>query len=347
MGISKIFFGENNHNDEIFIFTLENKNGLEVKILNYGGIITSVRTPDSEGTFRNIVLGFEDLEPYLQPNPYFGALIGRYGNRIAKGRFNLFGKKYQLSVNDGENHLHGGINGFHTVVWEPVIENDHVLKLSYLSPDGEEGYPGNLNVHVTYELTDQNELHIDYQAVTDKSTPVNLTAHSYFNLSGDPSKSILNHQVKLHANEYTPVNDQLIPTGNIQNVVNTPFDFSDFKPIGKDIEKVDGGYDHNFIAKGEQEMCKVFEGFDPETRRKLSVITTEPGFQFYSGNFLDGTFHSPEGTPYKKYSGFCIEPQHFPNSPNEKSFPSTILHPNEKYNSKTIYQFGLQGNTPD
>ncbi len=342
MKITESEFGKMPGGKSISLYTLTNKNSIEVKIINYGGIITSISVPDSKREFANIVLGFDDLDSYLQDHPYFGALIGRFGNRIAKGRFSIAGKEYQLSINDGENHLHGGLNGFDKVVWSSQIENDSRLKLTYLSKDGEEGYPGNLNISVSYELTDENELIIHFHAETDQRTPVNMTAHSYFNLSGDPSSTILNHKLKLHSTHYTPVSNHLIPTGKIEKVKNTAFDFSEFQAIGEHIKRVKGGYDHNFVVKKfDGTLKEIARVYEPDCRRELTVFSTEPGFQFYSGNFLDGTFKTNDGIQFKKYSGFCIEPQKFPDSPNHKNFPTSILEPGDYYTSKTVYRFGL------
>ena len=342
MKITESEFGIMPGGETIRLYRLINKNSIEVKIINYGGIITSISTPNSKREFANIVLGFDDLDSYLKDHPYFGALIGRYGNRIAKGRFSIDGKEYQLSVNDGENHLHGGIKGFDKVVWNSQIEKESRLKLTYLSKDGEEGYPGNLNVSVTYELTDEDELIIIYQAETDQSTPINLTAHSYFNLSEAPSNTILNHKLKIHSAHYTPVNNQLIPTSKIASVKNTAFDFSEYKAIGEHIKSLKGGYDHNFVVEQfDGTLMEIARVHDPESRKELAVFSTEPGFQFYSGNFLDGTFKREDGIEFKKHSGFCIEPQKFPDSPNHKNFPTSILEPGEEYTSKTVYRFGI------
>ena len=336
-------FGQLDDGSDVAQFTLTNRNGIEVKITNFGGIITSLRVPDRDGTFENIVLGFDNLDDYMGEHPYFGALIGRYGNRIEGGRFELDGATYRLAANDGDNHLHGGERGFDKVLWDAELVNEQTLKLSYLSEDGEEGYPGNLNVTATYRLTDDNELRLDFVAETDRPTPVNLTAHSYFNLSGDLSKTILDHSLKLHADRFTPVNEQLIPTGEIAPVKGTPFDFSDFKRIGDEIADVEGGYDHNFVISDSDNSVRLAaELVDPQSGRKLSVYTDEPGIQFYSGNFLDGTFMGPDGTPFDRYSGLCLEPQHFPNSPNEPAFPSTILEPDETYRSTIMYVFSTE-----
>lgn len=341
MNITQQHFGNLDDGREVHLFTLVNSNGVEVQITNYGGIITTLKTPDRSGTLENIVLGFDNFQDYLGEHPYFGALIGRYGNRIANGHFKLEGTEYQLATNDGENHLHGGEQGFDKVLWDAEVIDGQALQLTYLSPDGEEGYPGNLEVEVTYTLTDENELFIDYEATTDKATHVNLTAHSYFNLSGDFSSTALDHHLKLHAAHYTPVDEQLIPTGEIAQVVGTPFDFQDFNSIGSRIGQVDGGYDHNYVLDGDSRKIAA-ELIDPESGRKLSVYTTEPGIQFYSGNFLDGTLKSSNGIPYEQYSGLCLEPQHFPNTPNQPGFPSTILRPGDLYKSQTIYSFSVE-----
>lgn len=345
MGISKELFGTLDDGRDVHLFTISNSNGAEVKITNYGGIITSLKVPDKEGNAENVVLGFDRLEDYLGGHPYFGALIGRYGNRIADARFQLDGTEYQLAANDGDNHLHGGETGFDKVLWDAGIQDDRALRLTYLSADGEEGYPGNLQVAVTYTLTDENELRIEYEAKTDQATPVNLTAHSYFNLTGDPASDILGHQLNLHATHYTPVDEGLIPTGEIRSVSGTPFDFTGSGEIGARIGQVEGGYDHNFVLNNEEERGEpalAAEVYEPESGRKLSVYTTEPGIQFYSGNFLDGSLAAPDGTPYERHAGLCLEPQHFPNSPNEPEFPSTILRPGDTYHSLIVYSFSVE-----
>ncbi len=341
--IVKEEFGQLDDGRTAHLFTLTNANGIEAKITNYGGIIVSLIAPDAEGSLDNIVLGFDELEPYLGEHPYFGALIGRYGNRIEKGQFSLNDTEYQLSINDGENHLHGGLQGFDKVLWDAEVIDNSSLRLTYLSEDGEEGYPGNLQVTATYRLNNDDELHIEFEATTDEATPVNITAHSYFNLTGDPSLTILDHQLKLHAGNYTPVNSQLIPTGEIVPVNGSPFDFTDFEEIGSRIDDVEGGYDHNFVlddAGGEVSIAA--ELTEPRSGRTLTVLTDEPGIQFYSGNFLDGTLENGDGTPLEQYSGLCLEPQHFPNSPNEPDFPSTILNPGETYQSAIVYRFGTE-----
>lgn len=344
MSIQRSEFGVTAHGVTVHQFILKNRHQTEVCIINYGGIITSLYTPDRDGNRGNIVLGFDEMSGYLERHPYFGSLVGRYGNRIAGGRFTLDGKEYQLSVNDGKNHLHGGFEGLDRKVWEAEITEDNRLKLTCTSPDGEEGFPGTLKVEVHYTLTDENELHIDYSAVTDQPTPVNLTGHTYFNLWGDPSKKILDHSLKLSAEQYTPAGPDMIPTGEIRHVADTPFDFTGSKLIGEEIASVECGYDHNYVMPGPYGSLKeMAHAFVPENGRELTVLSTEPGFQFYTGNFLDGTFTSPEGVPYRKHVGFCIEPQHFPDSPNKESFPSVILRPGEEYRSKTVYRFGVRG----
>lgn len=330
------------------LYTLTNANGMEARITNYGGIVTSLTAPDKDGNFENVVLGFDSLDNYLEEkysnaNPYFGALIGRYGNRIGDAEFTLDGEEYQLSANDGDNHLHGGVKGFDKVLWEVVDASENSLELSYLSEDGEMGYPGNLNVTVVYSLTADNELKIDYSATTDQATPINLTHHSYFNLSGDPSTQILDHRLMIDASNYTPVDSELIPTGEITSVEETAFNFTEPFQIGARIDEVEGGYDHNFVLDNvDGSLRSVATLVDPESGRQMEVVTEEPGLQFYSGNFLDGSLTGPDGTEFIQYSALCLESQHFPNSPNEPDFPSTILEPGDTYNTTTLYRFSVQ-----
>lgn len=339
--VEKEPFGTLADGREVFLYTLTNKNGMEVQITNYGGTVTSISTPDRNGNFDNVVLGFDSLKKYTAGVPYFGAIIGRYGNRIEDGTFSIDGTQYQLATNDGDNHLHGGEQGFDKVLWDAVAQDDGSLKLSYLSKDGEEGYPGNLDVTVVYTLTNENELKIEYEATTDKATPVNLTNHSYFNLSGHPDSTILDHQLKINANQYTPVNDELIPTGELASVEGTPFDFTEFHRIGARIDQVEGGYDHNWVLNqgAGDSLFHAATLYDPGSGRQMKVFTEEPGLQFYSGNFLDGSLKGPDGTPFVKHAALCLETQHFPNSPNEPEFPSTILRPGETYQTTTIYKF--------
>ena len=338
-GISKESWG-NVDNDSVYLYTLTNAKGTVVKITNYGGIVTSFVTEDKAGNKSNIVLGFDSLAGYLEKPPYFGALIGRYGNRIGDATFTLDGKEYTLAANNGKNALHGGLKGFDKVVWTPTVMNDTIptLMLSYMSKDGEEGYPGNLKVMVHYTLTNDDELKIEYSATTDKATPVNLTNHSYFNLTGDVNNTILGHTLMIAADHYTPVDTTLIPTGEIKAVKGTPFDFTAAKPIGKDIDSVPGGYDHNFVLNNKDgSLQKVAVLADSVSGRTLEVYTTEPGLQFYTGNFLDGKF-TVNGTPVKYRTALCLETQHFPDSPNKPEFPSTILQPGTTYQSTTIYK---------
>lgn len=332
------------HNtDTIKRYTLTNPSGMQVSILNYGGTITDIVTPDKNGNKGNVVLSFSNLDGYLQKgNPYFGALIGRYGNRIAHASFTLEGKTYTLSANDNGNSLHGGIKGYDKVVWKAEkLTGDSSLQLSYLSRDGEEGYPGNLTINVIYTLTAANELKIDYTATTDKATPVNLTNHAYFNLSAGKQPTILHHFLMINADRYTMVNDKLIPTGELPPVKGTPMDFTTRKPIGQDMAGVKGGYDHNWVLnrKGTG-LEKIAELSDTASGRVMEVWTTEPGIQFYSGNFLDGSLtQTRNGEKYIRHAALCLETQHYPDSPNQPSFPTTILKPGETYRQATVYRF--------
>ncbi len=342
--ITKEFYGIHNA-DSIERYTLTNAAGMKVSILNYGGTITDISVPDKEGQMGNVVLGFDSLSGYLQKeNPYFGSLIGRYGNRIANAKFSLDGTTYQLAANNNGNSLHGGNKGYDKVVWDADPQaGDTSLLLTYNSKDGEEGYPGNLTVKVTYTLTAASELKIEYTATTDKATPVNLTNHAYFNLSAGKDSTILNHLLWINADKYTLVNDNLIPTGALPAVKGTPMDFTQAKPIGKEIEQVKGGYDHNWVLnKKGTDPEKVAELSDTTSGRKMEVWTTEPGMQFYSGNFLDGTLkHTYGNTRFIKHAGLCLETQHFPDSPNQPGFPNTILKPGETYRQTTIYKFDV------
>jgi aldose 1-epimerase len=343
--VEKSFFGKTAEGDSVMLYTLKNEKDIVVKIMSYGGIITEIHTPDRNGKLGNITLGFDNLDQYLAGHPNFGALIGRFGNRIAKAQFSLDGENYQLAVNNGNNSLHGGLKGFDDVLWDPVVidcDERAALQLSYISPDGEEGYPGTLKVVVIYELL-MDQLFITYEAETDKATPVNLTNHAYFNLAG--GGTILDHVLYINASKYTPVNDELIPTGELANVEGTPFDFRKPFAIGERFDQIGNdpvGYDHNFVLDGSSED-KVLAAklLDPKTGRSLEVLTTEPGVQFYTGNFLNGTLKSGDFT-YVKNSGMCLETQHFPDSPNQPNFPSTILRPGEKFISQTIYKFGVE-----
>jgi aldose 1-epimerase len=341
-GIHQTDWGESD-DKKVHLFTLVNNNGVQVKITNYGGTITSWVAPDSKGNKSSIVLGFNELAGYLaKPSPpYFGATIGRYGNRIADAKFTLDGNTYTLAANNGKNHLHGGEKGFDKVVWEasPLNAGTPSLTLNYTSIDGEEGYPGNLKVSVKFTLSDDNELTIEYNAETDKATPVNLTNHSYFNLTGDITNPIVDHSLMIDADRYTPVDTTLIPTGELAPVKGTPFDFTKPHKIGERIDTVPGGYDHNWVLnKKGADLAMVATLTEPTTGRKLEVYTTEPGLQFYSGNFLDGTIKTSDGKPINKHTAMCLETQHFPDSPNKPAFPNTILKPGEKYHTTTKYK---------
>jgi len=328
------------------LFTLTNRNGMTVKITNYGGTLTYVSVPDKNGVFENVVLGFDSLRQYLGDHPFFGVIVGRYANRIAKARFVLDGNTYTLSANDGINTLHGGPAGFQKRVFEVDTTyssaDSSVLVLSYTSADLEEGYPGNLKARVTYTLTGNNEIKIAYEAETDKPTVVNLTNHSYFNLTAG-KESILNHEIMLVADSITPVDSTLIPTGILSPVTGTPFDFTAAHKIGERIAEVPGGYDINYkLRKQGNEMSLACELYDPVSGRLMQTYTTEPGMQFYSGNFLNGTITGYNGIRYNQYYGLCLEAQHFPDSPNQPEFPNVVLRPGEKYSHQTIYKFSVR-----
>ena len=343
-------FGKTTDGTEVQLFTLANANGVRATITNYGGTLTSLLVPDKDGKMGDVILGFDNVSGYQSPEflkagPYFGALIGRYGNRIKGGKFSLEGKAYTLAKNNGPNTLHGGLKGFDKVVWqaEPGSATDgQSLKLTYVSKDGEEGYPGTLTVAVVYTLTADNALKIDYTATTDKATVLNLTNHAYFNLNHGAGKDVLNHEVTRPADRYTVVDATLIPTGELKPVKGTPFDFTTPHAIGERIAQVPGGYDHNWVlntATGEHAAATVY---DPATGRTLEVTTDQPGIQFYTGNFLDGTLKGKGGTVYGKHAGFCLETQHFPDSPNQPTFPSTELKPGATFHSVSTYKFGVR-----
>ncbi len=339
-GITKNDWGETD-GKKVFLFTLTNKNGVQVKISNYGGTITSWTVPGKNGSKSSIVLGFDSLAGYLAKPPYFGATIGRYGNRIANGKFKIGDSTYILATNNGKNHLHGGIKGFDKVVWDAdeMVDSVPSLTLNYLSKDGEEGYPGNLKVQVHFTLSDNNELQIEYNAETDKPTPVNLTNHSYFNLTGDVSHTILDHELMISADYYTPVDTSLIPTGEIKSVKGTLFDFTSPHKIGERIDSVKGGYDHNFVLNRKDSSLQLVAVLsDSLSGRKLEVSTTEPGLQFYTGNFLDGSIKTSGDKAINKHTALCLETQHWPDSPNKPNFPSTILEPGKTYHSVTKYK---------
>ncbi len=327
-------------------YTITNANGMQVSIINYGGTVTKIITPDKNGNMGDVILGYDSLSGFLQKgNPYFGALIGRYGNRIANAKFTLDGKEYKLAANNGPNSLHGGEKGFDKVWWNiEKMPGDSSLKLTYLSKDGEEGYPGNLNAEVIYTLSSDNSLKIDYTATTDKPTPINLTNHCYFNLSAGKDSTILNHEVMLNADKYTPVNSTLIPTGQFADVKGTAMDFTSAKKVGKEIDLTKGGYDHNWVLnKNGSSLEKVATVYEPNSGRYMEVFTTEPGIQFYTGNFLNGGLtNTKNGLKYVRHGALCLETQHFPDSPNEPSFPGTILKPGETYRHTTVYKFSVK-----
>lgn len=351
--INKEPFGKTNEGIAVDLYTLTNASGAEVKITTYGGIVVSLKVPDRNGKLDDVVLGYDNLAGYLKNNAaYLGALIGRYANRIAKGRFSLNGTEYHLAQNNGENHLHGGLRGFDKVVWtgRPLkVRNGVALELTYLSKDGEEGYPGNLSVQVVYTLTDSNELRIDYSAITDRRTIVNLTHHSYFDLAGQGNGDILKHQLFINANQFTPTDAGSIPTGELRKVRGTPFDFTRPTAIGARIDQDDEqlkfghGYDHNFVLeKNGKSLTLAARAFEPTTGRVMEVFTTEPGIQLYTGNFLDGSITGKDGKVYKQHYGFCLEAQHFPDSPNKPAFPSVVVTPGRKYAQTTIYKFSAK-----
>jgi aldose 1-epimerase len=352
MPILKQYFGSTHDGQSIDCYILTNDSGLEARIMTYGGILVSLRIPDRQGALADVVLGFDSLAPYLSEHPYFGALIGRYANRIARGRFRLNHVEYQLACNNGPNHLHGGIAGFDKKVWQADAEinpDGPQLTLRCKSPDGEEGYPANVEVEVSYRLTGNNELRLDYSARTDIPTIINLTSHAYFNLAG--RDSVLGHRLRLVADHYLPVDETLIPTGEQAVVTGTPMDFRRLTPIGhylqsnaesEQLQHARGGYDHNWVLTKNENACMLAaEVMELSSGRRMQVYTTQPGIQFYSGNFLDGTITGKQGQAYQKHAGFCLETQHFPDSPNHPCFPSTLLMPSAIYQHTTIYQFGI------
>jgi aldose 1-epimerase len=345
-------FGQTPDGKRVELYTLTNSRGMQVRAISYGAIIQAIRVPDRSGRVADVTLGFDSLQGYLTDSPYFGAIVGRYANRIARGRFTLGGRTYRLATNNGPNHLHGGLKGYDKVVWrgESFQRADTVgVKFEHTSPDGDEGYPGTVRVAVTYTLTPGNELIVEYAASADRPTPLNLSQHSYFNLAGEGSGDILKHVLTIDAHRYTPVDSTLIPTGALASVANTPFDFRRPTAIGARIEKNDPqltygkGYDHNFVlnrtGSGLQHAVRIL---DPKTGRTLDISTTEPGLQFYSGNFLDGTITGKARHVYAHRSALVLETQHFPDSPNHPAFPSTILRPGKDYQSRTVFAFGVQ-----
>jgi aldose 1-epimerase len=346
LSVEKTKFGKAPDGKVVDLYTLTNVSGLKASIMTYGGILVSLEVPDRTGKFDDIVLGYDSLGGYIDKSPYFGAIVGRYANRIANGRFTLRGVTYRLATNDGKNHLHGGLKGFDKVVWdaEPIKQDSAVgVRLSYLSKDGEEGYPGNLSCTVVYLLTNRNELKITYDATTDKPTVINLTHHSYFNLAGEGSGDILNHELLINASKYTPVDKSLIPTGELKTVKGTPMDFTTPTIIGSRIAQVEGGYDHNYVLEGGGgSMALAARVCEPTTGRVMEIFTTQPGIQFYTGNFLDGSIAGKGGRVYRKHDGFCLETQHFPDSPNKPNFPSVVLNPEERYRQETIHRFSVK-----
>jgi aldose 1-epimerase len=350
-GVQKQAFGTR-EGRPVNLYTLTNSHGVEVRAMNYGGIIVSIRVPDRKGQFADIVLGHENLEGYIPNPPYIGAIVGRYANRIANGTFTLDGKTYTLPKNDGPNTLHGGVaRTFDKVVWDdaPLKGKTPGVMFTYLSKDGEEGFPGNLRAKVTYSLNDENELEVDYQATTDKATPINLSQHSYFNLAGEGSGDILNTELMLNADRFTPVDKNLIPTGELRPVKGTPFDFTTSTRIGARIEDpydqmvLGHGYDHNFVINRKGNGLELAaRAYEPGSGRLLEVLTTQPAVQFYTGNFLDGTVTGKQGHVYKRRNAFCLETQHYPDSPNHPDFPSTILKPGQKFHEKTVFKFSAK-----
>ncbi len=344
MSAQKKTFGRLPDGREVHLYTLTNPNGVRARITSYGAILVSLEVPDRNSDLADIILGFDTLEGYLTDHPYFGPIVGRYANRIGKGKFTLDGVEYTLATNNGENHLHGGIKGFDKRLWSlseiEANDNEAFVKLSYISADGEEGYPGNLTCTVTYTLTKDDELKISYEAETDKPTIINLTNHAYWNLAGQGNGDILGHEVMLSADKYTPVDEGLIPTGEIRPVKDSPMDFTKPMTIGSRIDQVTGGYDHNYVLNsGGGSLALAARVYEPSSGRVMEIYTTEPGIQFYTGNFLDGSITGKSGKVYKKHYGFCLETQHFPDSPNKPDFPSVVLNPGQKYSTKTVHKF--------
>jgi aldose 1-epimerase len=342
--VQKSPFGKTPEGTAVDLYTLTNANGLVAKITNYGTIITELHTKDRQGKLGDIVHGFDTVEPYLKGHPYFGCTVGRVGNRIAKGKFSLNGKTYTLAINNGPNHLHGGLKGFDKVVWKAQPQAGSAVKFTYASKDGEEGYPGNLKVVVYMTLTDEDELRIDYGAVTDAPTPVNLTNHSYFNLAG--SGDILSHELMIAADRYTATDAELIPTGELKSVTGTPLDFMVPTPIGSRFAQITSnpvGYDDNFVLlSGGKSLALAARVYEPKTGRVMEVLTTEPGVQLYTGNFLDGSLTGKGGFVYNQHSAFCLETQHFPDSVNQPKFPSIILNPGQTYKTTTVHKFSAR-----
>jgi len=350
--IEKAIYGKLPDGREVFQYTLKNAAGVEVRIINYGAIVTSIRVPDRDGRLADIVLGYDSLAGYLGDNAYLGAIVGRYGNRIGKGKFKIDEQEFQVTINDGTNHLHGGKIGFNKVLWDAKVgasTAEPALALTYVSLDGEEGYPGTVTLTVTYTLTNENELRIDYEGTTAKPTILNPTHHSYFNLTGNPEETILNHELTIDAAKFTPVDAGLIPTGELADVASTPFDFSKSEKIGLRINapneqlQFGRGYDHNWVLNNyDRAVHKVVTLYEPLSGRLMEVFTDQPGMQFYSGNFLNGTIRGKNGALYQHRTGLCLEAQCFPDSPNKPNFPSVILRPGQIYHQRTIYKFSIK-----
>lgn len=350
--IKKSLFGQLNDGREVFLFMLANKHGIKINIINYGAILTNLFVADRNSKIDDIVLGYDSLEGYLNDKAFIGSIVGRYGNRIAKGKFKINGKEYNLNLNDGKNHLHGGIKGFNKFLWdaEPVEGiSENSVRLTCLSPDGDEGYPGNVKLEVTYTLNNENELGIKYEGTTDKTTVLNPTHHSYFNLSGNFNNTIIDHKIQIDADAFLPVDNGQIPIGRIEKVDNTPMDFRNSIPVGLHLtdkfEQLEygNGYDHNWVLNNfNGEVRKVAAVLEPSSGRFMEVFTDQPGIQFYSGNSLDENVTGKKGKKLKFRSGLCLEAQFFPDSPNQPSFPSTILNPGEIYRQKTIYKFSVK-----
>ena len=346
--IAQEVWGKTTDGESVTIFTLGNSHGLKARVMTSGATLASMETPDRNGKLADVTLGFDSLEGYLGAHPFFGVIAGRYANRIAKGKFTLDGKEYTLATNNGANHLHGGIKGFDKKNWTAqVLEDANGVRFSTTSPDGEEGYPGTVKASVTYTLTGDNELCMHYEITTDKPTVVNLTNHAYWNLGGTGAGDILGHELTLHAGKFTPVDDGSIPTGSLDPVTGGPMDFTKAKAIGKDFAQMTGtpgGYDHNFVIDQDKPATLTIaaEVHDPKSGRVMKIATTEPGIQFYTGNYLDGKLTGKAGTVYQKNFGLCLETQHFPDSPNKPQFPSAVLRPGTTYRSTTIHTFSVR-----
>jgi len=347
MNAHKDPFGQTADGQEVFLYTLTSSKGFRARITNFGAALVSLHVPDRDGSLGDVVLGFDTLEGYINQTAYLGATIGRYGNRIGKAKFTLDGTEYSLAANNGPNHLHGGIKGFDKVVWETqeavAAEDEAWVKMTYLSPDGEEGYPGNLKCTVTYTLTNADELRLSYEGETDKKTVVNLTNHSYWNLAGQGSGDILGHELMINAEKFTLIDQELIPNGVVASVHAMPLDFTRPRTIGSRIRQTASGFDHNYVLSGpagEMKLCAQVR--EPGSGRVMEIHTTEPGVQLYTGNFLDGSIVGKEGKTYDKHAAFCLETQHHPDSPNKPQFPSVVLEPGQKYTSQTVHKFSAK-----